>query len=191
VRIHSSRARSHLDEPVRIGIGMAGGGDAADTTPWDLAVLVGAALMISTLVIVTWTQPVTVGLDGPTEVLTIHTGLSDATINFDIEHAPDCEDCTGVTVVLVEHDGEDAWDGIIPANAPTLVLLTDGDQGPESVGFNEAVPQGEYRVILDGEGTYLFEATVNRARPHEYVPALIGALLLVWGIWRKQLESEA
>ena len=170
---------------------MAGGGDAADTTPWDLAVLVGAALMISTLVIVTWTQPVTVGLDGQTEVLTIHTGLSDATINFDIEHAPDCEDCTGVTVVLVEHDGEDAWDGVIPANAPSLILLEEGDEGPESVGFNEVIPQGEYRVILDGEGSYLFEATVNRALPHEYVPALIGALLLVWGIWRKQLEAEA
>ena len=48
---------------------------------------------------------------------------------------------------------------------------------------------GEYRIILDGDGEYLFEATVNRDIPHEFVPAIIGALLVVWGIWRKQQED--
>ena len=77
------------------------------------------------------------------------------------------------------------------------MILMDGDTPPQkgesiSVGLSDKVPQGEYRVVLEADpsSTLQFEMTVNRSIPHEYVPALIGGLLIVWGMWRKSHENE-
>jgi hypothetical protein len=45
-------------------------------------------------------------------------------------------------------------------------------------------------LVLDGEGNYTFEVTINRTIPHEFLPAIIGSVLLIWGIWRKQQEED-
>ena len=186
--------RSQIDVLNRFGRDMAGGGDAPNVPIWDMAVLIGASLLISTIFIVIWTQPTTVVSENDsTEVMTFHTGISTAKVSFDIEKHSDCDSesvtCEDVTVYLVPHDGNEIWDGDIPTNSRNLVLLDDGAESA-SVGFNDPIAQGEYRVVLDGEGTYLFEMTVNRTIPHEYVPALIGSLFVVWGVWRKTQESE-
>ncbi|GIS45119.1 MAG: hypothetical protein Ct9H90mP16_21890 [Candidatus Poseidoniales archaeon] len=44
---------------------MGAGGDAPSVPIWDMAVLIGATLFISTVVILVWTQPNTYDLDGP------------------------------------------------------------------------------------------------------------------------------
>ena len=169
------------------GTGMGGGGDAPSVPVWDMAILAGATIFLSTLVIVSpWTQPLTYALDGsPEEILTVHTGLSSGTLTFEAECLEN--PCETLTVWIIPHDGAESWDGSL-AGAQELGLL---DQGTlvTTQSLNEPLPSGEYRVILDGEGDYLFEATVNRDIPHEFVPAIIGALLVVWGIWRKQQED--
>ncbi len=183
---------------------MGGGGDAPSVPAWDLAVLVGAALLISTVVISIWTQPVTIDVEASEEVMTFHTGVSDASVNFELEYAAECygdvpggfEHCSLVVVHLVPHNGDTIWDGEIGEDTISMILM-DGDTPPQkgesiSVGLSDKVPQGEYRVVLEADpsSTLQFEMTVNRSIPHEYVPALIGGLLIVWGMWRKSYENE-
>lgn len=172
--------------PSRFGWAMAGGGDAPSVPVWDMAVLAGATLVISTIVIVVWTQAVTYELrDSPQEVLSIHTGLSDASLSLDAACLDD--PCQPLSVWIVPHDGTESWDGNL-ADAMEISLLGTNET-ESSHTLNDPLSSGEYRIVLDGEGNYTFEVTINRTLPHEYVPAIIGALLLVWGIWRKQQEE--
>jgi len=164
---------------------MAGGGDAPSVPIWDMAVLAGATLMISTVVIIVWTQPVTYSLDGPEEVLTIHSGLSTATLSF--ESACLDDPCNELSVWIVPHDGKESWDGSM-VGADEVILL-DSESTESSIDFDNQPLTGEYRIILDGEGSYTFETSVNRTIPHQFVPSIIGALFVVWGIWRKQQEE--
>jgi hypothetical protein len=165
---------------------MAGGGDAPSIPVWDMAVLAGATILLSTIVIVSWTQPLNYNLNGnDQEVLTVHTGLSTATLTFDASCLDD--PCQPLTVWVVPHDGEESWDGSLAGAQEVQLLNSDTPETSETL--NEPLPAGEYRIILDGDGKYTFETTVNREIPHEFVPAIIGALLMVWGIWRKQQED--
>jgi hypothetical protein len=176
---------------------MGAGGDAPSVPLWDMAVLVGATLFISTVVILVWTQPDTYDLDGPQEVLTIHTGLSQAGLTFEStcivnpvsESGDPPPSCGDLTVWIVPHDGAESWDGRLDDG--TNVILLDGENSESQVELNGKLDSGEYRLILDGDGQYTFEVTVNRAIPHEFLPAIIGAVLMIWGIWRKQQEDEA
>ena len=165
---------------------MGGGGDAPSVPIWDMAVLAGATLVLSTIVIVLWTQPVTYDLDGsPQEVLIVHTGLSEASLTF--EAICLAETCSPLSVWVVPHDEQESWNGNTFGAIEIDLLGANTTESEESL--NDPLATGEYRIILDGEGSYAFEATVNRNLPHEYVPALIGALLVVWGVWRKQQED--
>ena len=166
---------------------MAGGGDAPSVPVWDMAVLAGATLLISTIVIVTWTQPVTYDLDGEQEILAIHTGISQASLTFESSCLD--EECNPLSVWVVPHDGAEDWDGSLKGASETILL--DSESTESTVELSDRLDSGEYRIILDGDGSYTFEVTVNRTLPHEYVPAIIGALLVVWGIWRKQQEENA
>ena len=67
----------------QLRLSMGAGGDAPSVPLWDMAVLVGATLFISTVVILLWTQPDTYSLDGQQEVITVHTGLSQASLTFE------------------------------------------------------------------------------------------------------------
>lgn len=166
---------------------MAGGGDAPNVPVWDVAVLAGSILLLSTIVIVTWTQPSTYTLDGNAqEVLTVHTGyFSGGDLTFEASCLD--EPCQTLTAWIVPHDGSESWDGGL-ADATEIGLLN-SNTTETSKGLNEPLSSGEFRIILDGDGTYTFETTVQRDVPHEYVPAIIGAFLVVWGIWRKQQED--
>ena len=176
---------------------MGAGGDAPSVPLWDMAVLVGATLFISTVVILVWTQPDTYDLDGPKEVLTVHTGLSQAGLTFesacssnaDAESEDSVSSCGDLTVWILPHDGAENWNGRLDGGID-VVLLNDGNT-ESSVELNAKLDSGEYRLILDGEGQYSFEVTVNRTIPHEFLPAIIGAILMIWGIWRKQQEEDA
>ncbi|GEM_PF-789619 len=177
---------AHLDVLATARQGMAGGGDVESVPAWDMAVLVGAALMLSTFVIVTWTQPVTHAVTEPTEILTLHTGVADASITLTAAHDMSCTEadpCAALLVYVVPA-GEDI-DSVTP-----IELLDAGHGQSNEISLNQPLEQGEYHLYLDGEGEYAFEVTISRAIPHEYTPALIGALLLVWGIWRKQQEDH-
>ena len=165
---------------------MAGGGDAPSVPIWDMAVLAGATLVISTIVIVAWTQPVKYELGGgQQEVLSIHTGLSEASLSFDAACIED--PCEPLSAWIVPHDGGESWDGSLEGAQEINLLNVNETESSRSV--NDPLSSGEYRIILEGDGSYTFEVTINRTIPHEYVPALIGALLVVWGIWRKQQEQ--
>ena len=163
---------------------MAGGGDVESTSVWDMAILAGAVLLVSTIVIVAWTQPVQYELDGTQEVLVIHTGLSDATLSFKAECTG--EVCGDLSVWIIPYDGAESWNGGLN-NAQEIQLL-DQDTSSVSIDMDGTLASGEYRIILDGAGSYTFETTIHRTLPHEYIPAIIGSLLLIWGIWRKQHE---
>ena len=187
---------SHIDVPDHLRQFMGAGGDAPSVPIWDMAVLIGATLFISTVVILVWTQPNTYHLDGQEEVLTVHTGLSQAGLTFestcisspdsDTNSTPVCED---LSVWIVSHDGSESWNGELDG-AEEIDLLVDG-VSESTVTLNGKLDSGEYRLILDGEGQYTFEVTVNRTIPHEFGPAIIGSMLLIWGIWRKQQEEDA
>ena len=109
---------------------MGGGGDAPSVPAWDLAVLVGAALLISTVVISVWTQPITIEVEDSEEVMTFHTGVSDASVNFEVQYASECygevpggfEHCSLVLVHLIPHDGDTIWDGEIGDDAISMIL---------------------------------------------------------------------
>jgi len=170
---------------------MAGGGHAPSVSTWDLAILAGCILLISTVFIAVWTQPVTTELDGAKEVLVVHTGLSEATISFNVGKAEPClipngTTCDGFEIIIVKSDGGE-WDGVIPSDATRVDVLLDKDE--ETVRMTSPLSQGEYRVIFDGDGEYFFEADINRSVPHEYIPAVFGAFLIVWGMWRGNQES--
>ena len=172
--------------PSRFGQGMAGGGDTPSVPVWDMAVLAGAVLVISTIVIVTWTQPVTYELGGAQqEVLSIHTGLSEASLSFEAACLDD--PCEPLSAWIVPHDGKESWGGSLDGAQEISLLISNETESSRSL--NEPLSSGEYRIILDGEGEYTFEVTINRTFPHEYIPAIIGALLVVWGVWRKQQEQ--
>ena len=165
---------------------MAGGGDAPSVPVWDMAVLAGATLVISTIVIVAWTQPVTYELGGgQQEILSIHTGLSEASLSFDATCLDDS--CVPLSAWIVPHDGKESWGGSLDGGQEITLLNT--NQTESSSSLNDPLSSGEYRIILEGEGEYTFEVTINRTLPHEYIPAIIGALLVVWGVWRKQQEQ--
>lgn len=175
---------------------MGAGGDAPIVPVWDMAVLIGATLFISTVVILVWTQPNTYVLEGEEEVLTVHTGLSQAGLTFESTcisssdtDATSSSSCEELSVWIVPHDGEESWDGDL-SDAVEIDLLVDGES-ESTVSMNGKLDSGEYRLILDGEGEYTFEVTVNRTIPHEFGPAIIGSFLLIWGIWRKQQEEDA
>ncbi len=183
---------STLDEVASLRALMAGGGDAPSVSTWDLSVLTGCILMLSTVFIAVWTLPEisTIELDGAEEHLIIHTGVSDATVSFDVGKDESCmvsngTECDGFEIIIIESEGGD-WDGVIPSNAMRVDVLDGKDK--ETVRFSDPLSQGEYRVVFDGEGEYFFEADVNRSVPHEYIPAVFGAFLIVWGIWRGRQE---
>lgn len=166
---------------------MGGGGDAPSVPPWDMAVLVGASLMLATLFIATWTQPVSHAVDGPTEILTIHSGLAEASLRLEAQHGLECTEadpCDALRVYVLA-------EGQSLSDVTPVELLPTGHGEHAEIALNDRLDAGAYRIVLDGEGSYDFEATVNRTVPHEYVPAILGALLLVWGIWRGQQEDEA
>ena len=166
---------------------MGGGGDAPSVPIWDMAVLAGATLFISTLIIVSpWTQPDSYDLDGQQEVLTVNTGFSQAGLTFESACISDL--CEELTAWVVPHDGAENWNGRLDG-ADQVILLEQGDS-ENTVDLNDKLETGEYRLVLDGQGQYTFEVTVNRTIPHEYVPAIFGSLLLIWGIWRKQQEED-
>ena len=166
---------------------MAGGGDAPSVPVWDMAVLAGATLVISTIVIVAWTQPVTYELSGnQQEVLSVHTGISEASLTFEATCLDDA--CAPLSAWIVPHDGKESWSGNL--DEAQEINLLEFNQTESSTSLNDPLTSGEYRIILEGEGAYTFEVTINRTFPHEYVPAIIGALLVVWGVWRKQQEHE-
>ena len=177
---------------------MGGGGDAPSVPIWDMAVLAGATLFISTLVIVSpWTQPDTYDLDGEQDVLTVHTGLSQASLKFESKCIESTEEldpqspanCGNLNVWVIPHDGEEIWDGSL-VDGKSLLLLEDGAI-ESTVEMNDMLDKGEYRLILEGDGLYTFEATINRTIPHEFTPAIIGSIMLIWGIWRKQQEEDS
>ena len=191
---------SHIDVLNCFRTTMGAGGDAPSVPIWDMAVLAGATLFLSTLVIVSpWTQPETYALDGKEEVLSIHTGISQAGLTFesscvgaltsDAQEDEASGSCETLSIWIIPHDGEESWGGSLD-DAEEIILLNQGDS-ESNVDTNNKLDTGEYRLILDGEGQYTFEATVNRTIPHEFVPAIIGSLLLVWGIWRKQQEDDS
>ena len=80
--------------------------------------------------------------------------------------------------------------GMVNWMVPKKSITVDG-ASESAVTLNGKLDSGEYRLILDGEGQYTFEVTVNRTIPHEFGPAIIGSMLLIWGIWRKQQEEDA
>lgn len=154
---------------------MGGGGDAPVVPAWDLATLAGLVLILSTVAIAVWTQPETVDLDaGTVEFKEIHTGLSGGTLVVDATQQECTENCSTVTVVLTHEDGE--------------VISQAVEEGRILVTLEES---GTYTVELEGEGIHQVEITLRRAVPHEYLPAIAGALLLVWGMWRERQEEEA
>ena len=126
----------------------------------------------------------------------MHTGLSQAGLTFestcisksDSDSAPPLS-VRICPVWIVSHDGSESWNGELDG-AEEIDLLVDG-ASESTVTLNGKLDSGEYRLILDGEGQYTFEVTVNRTIPHEFGPAIIGSMLLIWGIWRKQQEEDA
>ena len=93
---------------------MAGGGDAAPVEPWDLASLIGAIVLLSTILMFAWPPSHNVELDGDRKGLSeIDVGMlgSADIIEISLKNSTACErdnlSCTGAVVHILSPNGDE------------------------------------------------------------------------------------
>ncbi len=157
---------------------MAGGGEAPSVEPWDLSALVGAILLTSTILMLTWPPSHDVGLTGDriglTEVGVGALGSADS-IEVTLRNATACEvensTCTGAVIHVSSPNGDEI----------TQFRLSDGESHT-----TDRMTNGPVTVEASGEGQYRITVKVHRQLPLEFVPAMLGIVLLAWGEWRRR-----
>ncbi|OUX23307.1 MAG: hypothetical protein CMA23_002015 [Methanobacteriota archaeon] len=154
---------------------MGGGGSAESIPLWDLASLIGATLLIGTVLMVLWSPSHDVSLEsgsGVVQITSVDVGLLGSSDAVQIDVSPG-ESCSGDN-----------------ATACSLTVSI----GPETFEFNEvggdATSQrssdGPLIVTAEGEGDYTITVSVQRQLPLEALPVILGLFLVIWGEWRKR-----
>ena len=158
---------------------MAGGGDAAPVEPWDLASLIGAIVLLSTILMFAWPPSHNVELDGDRKGLSeIDVGMlgSADIIEISLKNSTACErdnlSCTGAVVHILSPNGDEIVNQ----------RLTPGESYT-----SERLENGPVKVEVSGEGSYKVTIAVHRQLPIEFFPAVAGIILLAWGEWRRRL----
>ncbi|DAC22567.1 MAG TPA: hypothetical protein HA345_05250 [Candidatus Thalassarchaeaceae archaeon] len=154
---------------------MGGGGSAESIPVWDLSSLIGATLLIGTVLMALWSPSHDLSLEsgsGVVQITSVDVGLLGSSDAVQIDVSPG-ETCSG-------------------DNATTCSLIV--NIGPESFEFNEAggdatsqrSSDGPLNVTVEGEGDYTLTVSVQRQLPLEALPVILGLFLVIWGEWRKR-----
>jgi len=154
---------------------MGGGGSAESIPLWDLSSLIGATLLIGTVLMALWSPSHDLSLEsgsGVVQITSVDVGLLGSSDVVQIDVSPG-EICSG-------------------ENATTCSLIV--NIGSESFEFNEAggdatsqrSSEGPLIVTAEGEGDYTLAVSVQRQLPLEALPVILGLFLVIWGEWRKR-----
>ena len=154
---------------------MGGGGTAEPIPPWDLASLIGATLLIGTILMVLWSPGHDISLEsesGVVQITSVDVGLLGSSDAIQIDVSPG-ESCSG-------------------DNATTCTITV--NIGSETFQFNETggdatsqrSSEGPIVVTAEGEGDYTISVSVQRQLPLEALPVILGIFLVIWGEWRKR-----
>ena len=154
---------------------MGGGGTAEPIPPWDLASLIGATLLIGTVLMALWSPGHDISLEsdsGVVQITSVDVGLLGASDAIQIDVSPG-ESCSG-------------------DNATTCTITV--NIGSETFQFNETggdatsqrSSEGPIVVTAEGEGDYTISVSVQRQLPLEALPVILGLFLVIWGEWRKR-----
>ena len=154
---------------------MGGGGTAEPIPPWDLASLIGATLLIGTVLMALWSPGHDLSLEsesGVVQITSVDVGLLGSSDAIQIEVSPG-ESCSG-------------------DNATTCTITV--NIGSETFQFNETggdvtsqrSSEGPIVVTAEGEGDYSISFSVQRQLPLEAFPVILGLFLVIWGEWRKR-----
>jgi hypothetical protein len=157
---------------------MAGGGDVAPVQPWDLASLIGAIVLLSTVLMFAWPPSHNVELDGDrTGLSEIGVGMlgSADIIEISLKNATACErdniSCTGAVIHILSSNGDE---------------IVNHRLTPGGSFTSERYDEGPVTVEISGEGSYRVTIEVHRQLPLEFLPAVAGIILLAWGEWRRR-----
>lgn len=154
---------------------MGGGGTAEPIPPWDLASLIGATLLIGTVLMALWSPGHDISLEsgsGEVQITSVDVGLLGSSDAIQIDVSPG-ESCSG-------------------DNATTCTISV--NIGSEKFQFNETggdatsqrSSEGPIVVTVEGEGDFTISVSVQRQLPLEALPVILGLFLVIWGEWRKR-----
>ena len=156
---------------------MGGGGTSAPIPVWDLSSLMGATMLIGTILMALWTPSNEVSLEQggePIWLTSVDVGFLGSEDIIEISVLPD-ESCNGAN------------------STPCNILV---NVGLEELSFPEEeswhsltssrTSEGPLNISVQGVGDYDVKINVKRQLPLEAIPAILGLFLLVWGEWRRR-----
>lgn len=156
---------------------MGGGGTSEPIPVWDLSSLMGATMLIGTILMAMWTPSHEVNLeqgDEPIFLTSVDVGFLGSEDVIEISVLPD-ESCNGVNStpcnIFVNVGGEE--------------LSFPEDESWHSL-TSSRTSEGPLKISVQGEGDYDVKINVKRQLPLEVLPAILGLFLLVWGEWRRR-----
>ena len=179
---------------------MGGGGDAPPLRLHDVAILLGGVMVLASLTLMFWNPGIFV--KGPVgerdETVPVWIGLSEYdlskgdTISFKVQ-AEDCESnitgkCEFSGVVMLVENGVTPKDEDDAAVFERWSELEPGDQEDMTL---KAPDENLYQLwieIEDGNGMYWADA--DRKMMTQWLPTIIGALFIGWGIWKHSIEQQ-
>ena len=154
---------------------MGGGGTAEPIPPWDLASLIGATLLIGTVLMALWSPGHDISLESDSGVVQITSvdvgrlGSSDA-IQIDVSPGESCSGDNATTCTITVNIGSETFQ----------FNETGGD------ATSQRSSEGPIVVTAEGEGDYTISVSVQRQLPLEALPVILGLFLVIWGEWRKR-----
>ncbi len=156
---------------------MGGGGTSEPIPVWDLASLMGATMLIGTLLMALWTPSHEVNLEQgsePISLTSIDVGFLGSEDAIEVSVLPD-ESCnesnsTGCNII-VDVGGEELS---FPADESWYSLTS------------SRTSEGPLNITVQGAGDYEVKINVKRQLPLAALPAILGLFLLVWGEWRRR-----
>ncbi|MBI32084.1 MAG: hypothetical protein CMB72_05880 [Euryarchaeota archaeon] len=156
---------------------MGGGGTSEPIPVWDLSSLMGATMLIGTILMALWTPSNEVSLEQggePIWLTSVDVGFLGSEDIIEISVLPD-ESCNGAN------------------STPCNILV---NVGLEELSFPEEeswhsltssrTSEGPLNISVQGVGDYDVKINVKRQLPLEAIPAILGLFLLVWGEWRRR-----
>jgi len=156
---------------------MGGGGESEPIPVWDLASLMGAIMLIGTILMAVWIPSHEVNLEQgaePVWLTSVDVGFLGSEDVIEISVLPD-ESCIGFNSSSCN----------IMVNVGDEELLFPEDEWWYSL-TSTRTSDGPLDISVEGTGDYEVKISVQRQLPLEALPAILGLFLLVWGEWRKR-----
>tara|TARA_B100002052_G_C15801007_1_gene561099 strand:- start:47 stop:514 length:468 start_codon:yes stop_codon:yes gene_type:complete len=154
---------------------MGGGGTAEPIPPWDLASLIGATLLIGTVLMALWSPGHDISLESGSDEVQITSvdigflGSSDA-IQIAVTPGESCSGDNATTCNVIVKIGSEAFEF--------------NESGGDATSQRSS--EGPLNVTAEGVGDYTISVSVQRQLPLEALPVILGLFFVIWGEWRKR-----